>query len=168
VNANDTVVGFVTKYSSSGTNLGHRAVRWDAGETAATELGNLGTDSNGITTGDAFAINASGIIVGHALANTGGGKRPHAVAWDADAVAINLNTLLSPTDAAMWTLTEAFAISDTGWITGMGIYDPDGSANPLRPYERAFLMQIPEPTAVALIGLAAAGLLRRRVAVRRS
>ena len=38
-----TTVGSARKYTN-GTEVGYRAVRWDAGATTATELGNLGTD----------------------------------------------------------------------------------------------------------------------------
>ena len=42
LNAAGTAVGYSKKYVS-GSDMGYRAVRWDAGGTAATELGNLGT-----------------------------------------------------------------------------------------------------------------------------
>jgi hypothetical protein len=51
-----TAVGDTTKYTG-GTSLGYRAVRWDASGTAATELGNLGTEGTGYTESTTQAIN---------------------------------------------------------------------------------------------------------------
>ena len=127
VNTAGTAVGQAQKYNA-GTYVGTRAVRWDASGTAATELGNLGTDSSGVTFSNANAVNTAGTAVGSAFKYTAGtyvGNR--AVFWGLDAVAVDLNTLLSPADAALWTLTEAHGISDTNWITGIGTYDPDGA-----------------------------------------
>ncbi|MDB5325058.1 MAG: hypothetical protein JWM57_627 [Phycisphaerales bacterium] len=142
INAAGTAVGIATKYVA-GTSVGQRAVRWNAGGTAATELGNLGTAAGGKTTSVAYAINAGGTTVGYANKYTAGtlvGAR--AVAWGADSVAFDLNALLSPADAACWTFNEARGISDTNWITGLGNYDPDGSAGPLAAYKRTFLIKI--------------------------
>ena len=49
VNDAGTTVGYITKYVD-GISKGQRAVRWDASGSIATELGNLGVDSNGFTT----------------------------------------------------------------------------------------------------------------------
>lgn len=139
INDAGTAVGYA--YKSSG--LGKRAVRWDISGTAAAELGNLGTNSSGYANSEAYAINAAGTAVGFSQMYSGGtfvGQR--AVAWGLDGVAIDLNTLLSPADAAIWTLTEAHGISDTNWVTGIGTFDPDG-AGPLAEYNRAFLLQLP-------------------------
>jgi uncharacterized membrane protein len=59
INDAGTVVGDVTKYES-GSYVGHRAVRWDASGTTATELDNLGTDSAGETNAGAVAVNEAG------------------------------------------------------------------------------------------------------------
>src|SRR5438105_4280906 len=63
INDAGAAVGSSVKYIG-GTNLGTRAVRWDASGTAATELGNLGADSNGATVSIASAINSAGTVVG--------------------------------------------------------------------------------------------------------
>jgi hypothetical protein len=160
VNAAGTAVGSVQKHSG-GREVGLRAVRWDASSTVATELGHLGTDGNGVTNSYAIAINASGTAVGWAEAYPGGthaGNR--AVFWSGDAVAIDLNTLLSPADATLWTLSRATAISDTNWVTGVGWFDADGPG-PLGAYNRLFLIQIPEPANLCLLSIAAGALLRR-------
>ena len=58
-----TTIGSSSRYVDIAV-LGFRAVRWDAGSTVATELGNLGTDTNGETTSGATDINEAGIVVG--------------------------------------------------------------------------------------------------------
>ena len=45
---NGLAVGYAEKFTG-GTSLGRRPVRWDAASTAATELGDLGTNGNGNT-----------------------------------------------------------------------------------------------------------------------
>ncbi len=49
----------------SGNDLGDRAVRWDASGASAMELGNLGTDNNGYTINQAYAVNAAGTAIGY-------------------------------------------------------------------------------------------------------
>lgn len=142
INDSGTAVGFAQKYVG-GSSRGFRAVRWDAGSTVATELGILGTFGGGLSTSYAYAINEGGIAVGYVKKYTATGTLvgDRAVYWGPDGEAVDLNTLLSPTDAANWTLNLARDISDTGWITGLGLFDPDG-AGPLASYNRMFLMQI--------------------------
>ncbi len=167
INDAGTAVGYAWK-SESDVSKGIRAVRWDASGTAATELGHLGTDANGYTTSRAYAINAAGIAVGFAqeydLSGAFLGQR--AVAWGLDGVAIDLNTLLGPDDAAGWlNLFQAASINDAGWVTGLGTYDPDG-AGPLGAYTRMFLLDasslIPEPASLSLLALGGMVMLRRR------
>jgi hypothetical protein len=78
------------------------------------------------------------------------------VVWGLDGTLEDLNSLLSPTDASLWTLTSAYAISDSNWVTGVGTYDPDGSG-PLASYTRAFSMQVsvPEPASLGVLGTGA-------------
>lgn len=147
INDTGTVVGFAEKYVS-GSSRGFRAVRWDAGTTTATELGILGSFGGGFSTSYAYAINADGITVGFARKYTPSGTLDgdRAVYWGQDAEPVDLNTLLSPEDAFNWKLYEARDISDTGWITGIGFFDPDGATGPLASYSRLFLMQISAST----------------------
>jgi hypothetical protein len=140
INAAGTAVGVVEEYEyfsdETGTItflVGSRALRWDATTTSATVLGNLGENPNGIPDSNAFAINAAGFAVGYA---TG----PRAVYWGSDGVAVDLNTLVNPNGG--WLLTQAFSISDTGWIAGVGKFDPDGLGGQAA-YSRHFLMQVP-------------------------
>ena len=162
INTAGTAVGYAEKYVS-GSNKGHRAVRWDASGTAATELGNLGTDSSGFAFSDAYSINTAGIAVGYAQKYDSNGTflNKRAVAWGLDGVAIDLNTLIDP--GSGWVnLYEVRAISDTNWVTGLGTFDRGyGQA-----YNRMFLLNIssavPEPTGLSLLALAVPALLRRR------
>jgi hypothetical protein len=160
INTEGTSVGYVPKYVG-GIYKGSRAVRWGAAGTAATELGGLGTDNNGITDTQAFAINDAGITVGYAEAFDGLGNDlgRRAVMWGADALATDLNMLIDP--ASGWFLISATSISNDNWITGLGRFDPDGGG-PLAGYDRLFLVQVPEPGTVALLGIATMGLLLRR------
>lgn len=148
-------------YDGSGTYKGSRAVRWDASGTAATELGHLGADAGGETSSAAFAINSAGEAVGTAsnFNDAGNWLSDHAVYWGLDGVAIDLNTLIDP--ASGWTSHEARAISDTGWISGWGTFDPDGLGGQ-SGYHRLFLVQVPEPTSLALLSLGVLALRRRR------
>jgi hypothetical protein len=146
INDAGTAVGFIAKIDASHVSRGIRAVRWDASG-AATEMGTLGTDVAGFGDSIAFAINSAGIAIGYANDYDGEGqplgRKP--VYWGPDGVPVELNTLIDP--ASGWTLTEADAISDTNWISA---------------YQRGFLIQVPEPTGVVLLSLAATALLRRR------
>jgi hypothetical protein len=131
--------------------VGARAVRWDASGVAATPLGNLGTDG----TSRAYDINNSGIAVGDAQDFVNGvSAGSHAVAWPSGTTAIDLNDLIDPTSG--WVLRNSFSISDTNWITGVGVFDPDGPGG-ATAYSRVFLLQlppVPEP-ATAVLGLLA-------------
>ena len=74
INTAGTVAGYGDKYSG-GNFLGQRAIRWGATGNTATELGNLGTDANGVANGKAFAINTSGTIIGYAEKYTSGSQQ---------------------------------------------------------------------------------------------
>jgi hypothetical protein len=113
------------------------AVRWDASGTAATELGNLATSGNGFTSSAANAINDAGIAVGYVNRTSVG---THTVMWGPDGKAFDLNDLgvvANPPDGT-WLLTNAMAISENGWVAGIGMFTPtDGS-----PYQRGWVAQL--------------------------
>jgi hypothetical protein len=154
-------VGHADKYIAN-IFSGIRAVLWDdAG--LATELGNLGTSSGGLASSSAYAINDAGIAVGFASEYDGSGNLlgQRAVMWGLDGMAINLNTLIDPSSG--WVnLYTARAISNDNWVTGLGLFDPDGAAGPLPAYDRPFLVQVPEPGSMTLWAAGAMTLLARR------
>jgi hypothetical protein len=135
VNIGGTAVGYAFKYSGN-TDLGIRAVRWDASGTAATELGNLGTSSGGRTVSSALDVNAAGVAIGSAEkyspAGTNLGTR--AVRWDpSGAAATELGNLGA--DAGGNTNSNAYALNSAGTAVGWAHkYSPDGT---FLPYARA-------------------------------
>jgi hypothetical protein len=162
INDAGTAVGYSQKQDESGTFLGERAVRWDGSGTAATELGSLGTDAHGGTAAAAVDINNAGVAVGRAIYHDDSGMHigNRAVYWRLDNVAVDLNTLIDPTSG--WMLYRANSISDSGWIAGVGEFDPDGRGGQ-DPYQRLFLIHVPatavpEPTTLAVVALGLAGL----------
>jgi uncharacterized membrane protein len=58
LNDSGVVVGYGQLYSGT-TDQGARAVRWNAGSTAPTQLGTLGANSSGFASSSAFAINGA-------------------------------------------------------------------------------------------------------------
>lgn len=172
INDAGTAVGMSQKYASDGSDLGMRAVSWAAGSVEPTELKLLSSGSNGESFSYAFSINASGFIAGTANVvgsadNSFYDADSHAVVWTPGGEVIDLNTLLSPSTGGEWTLESAYSISDSGWVTGMALYQPAGESSDYA-YARLFSMQlmmpVPEPTTTAMLalGLAALALLRRR------
>ena len=140
VNTAGTAVGWAEKFVG-GIDKGPRAVRWDASGTAATELGDLGTDNNGYAEAHAWAVSDAGTAVGWSEKYVNGNYVDYrAVLWGADGLAVDLNSLIDP--GSGWKLTEAAAISKNGmWISGQGTYDPDGPG-PLLGYTRLFMIQM--------------------------
>jgi hypothetical protein len=163
INASGTIVGYCYKYDLTGVSEGQRAVRWGAAGATGEELGTLGTAPDGSTTSSALAENASGAAVGFAYLydafGTALGQR--AVYWDTDGVALDLNSLVDPSSG--WVLREADAISDTGWIVGIGTFSDPGQP----PYTRAFLLQVPEPNSLLVTSAAALICMCRRAPSRR-
>jgi hypothetical protein len=155
-----TVVGYEDRYTSHASFTSTHAIRWDAGTTTPTALGELGTDNHGRTNSRAYAINANEIAVGFARIFSGGNfAGNHAVAWGPDGIAIDLNLLIDP--ASGWTLVMADDITANNWVTGTGLFDPDGPGG-AQPYYRGFLLQIPEPALLGALSLLPVGLRRRR------
>ena len=116
VNAGGTAVGYASVHTTDG-GLGTRAVRWVAGATAATELGHIGTASNGFTSASALAVNDAGTAVGEASKYSGStflGKR--AVRWGADGVSATELDHLGINPAG--TNASALAVNRSGTTVG--------------------------------------------------
>jgi len=159
VNEANTTVGYATKYDN-GSDLGTRAVRWDAVGTAATELGTLDTHSDWATNARAYAVSDTNTAVGYDDKYASGVAIRRAVMWGLDGVALDLNTLIDPDSG--WTLIKACDISEDGlWICGEGLYDPDG-LGPINAYDRLWVMQVPEPATLSLLALGGVAMLRRK------
>jgi probable HAF family extracellular repeat protein len=157
INDAGTAVGYSQKQDASGMFLGQPAVRWDSSSTIATELGGLGADAHGGTVAEALDINNAGVAVGQAVYYDDSGMHlgVRAVYWGLDNLAVDVNTLIDL--ASGWTLHRATSISDTGWIAGVGEFDPDGQGGQ-DPYQRLFLIHVPatavpEPATFALVAL---------------
>jgi hypothetical protein len=128
VNNGGTAVGYAPKYVD-GSLKGTRAVRWDASGTVATELGILGTYSDGTTYSQAYALNDAGTAVGWVDKYVDGSRQGNrAVRWDyTGTVATELGNL-----GFDWS-SQAYAINNAGTAVGnVGsaavIWLPDASA----------------------------------------
>ena len=129
--------------------------------------------------GSALAINNLGWVVGSEHL---GVDHFAAALWVGTGLVFDLNTLLSPEDAARWSLEEAVDISDNGWIAGNGWFRATPDAD---PQYRGWLLRlsidfisglppgplfpppggsVPLPGTLAMLalGLLAAGAARRR------
>ncbi|MEQ1638463.1 MAG: hypothetical protein ABL903_17465 [Methylococcales bacterium] len=65
INANGQVIGNSTVYDQHGNAKGQHAFIWSKG--IMTDLGALGTDTDGIGNSSAVALNASGQVVGNSI-----------------------------------------------------------------------------------------------------
>jgi hypothetical protein len=128
VNDSGMAVGCSEKYDVSGSYVGISAVRWDASGTAATELGNLGTNSSGSTTAVCYAVNDAGTAVGNSYKFFNGGYMgDRAVRWDASGTAATELGILG-TDSSGKTYATAYAVNVVGTAVGYSEkYDVSGS-----------------------------------------
>jgi hypothetical protein len=135
-NAGD-IAGSSTRYTGV---AGRYAVRWLPGSTTPVALEPITTTPGGVVDTIARAMNADGTVVGAtSYANS---TTTRAALWTKSSnQAIELHTLLPA--GTTWTLERADAISDTGWISGLGRFDPDGTG-PIRDYARLFSMLVPQ------------------------
>jgi hypothetical protein len=130
INSAGTVGGQIHAFDASGKFLGAVAVRWDAGTLSATALGNLGTDSSGVSYSAVEAINDAGTSVGFAEKyNNAAGTRTglHAARWNAGSTAaVDLGGL--GTDGSGLNDSNAVAIDASGTAVGFcEIYDAAGT-----------------------------------------
>ena len=108
--------------------------------------------------GSAYAINDAAFSVGTVTDFANGGDAfgtstgtPVAALWSSTGGVTNLNTLIPTVTANSaapgWVLlSQASAITNDGWISGVGTYNPGGG---LPDYNRAFLIQ---DTSILLLG----------------
>jgi hypothetical protein len=120
INDAGTAIGWGDKYDAAGVAKGQRAIRWDAGSTAPTELANIGTDANGFTETAAAAINSAGVIVGTAKKfDANGLGRTVPVRWDVSGAVTELATLQFPELPYNFGQTRfATHINDAGIVIG--------------------------------------------------
>ncbi|MCC7145943.1 MAG: hypothetical protein IT443_05815 [Phycisphaeraceae bacterium] len=118
VNNAGSAVGQAEKYDDLGDDKGTRAVLWDAAGTIATELGHLGTDSNGSTYAGAYAINDVGLAVGYAVKFDAQGLPcgDRAVRWDDSGSAFELGNL--GTSSNGYTDCRALVVNSAGIAAG--------------------------------------------------
>jgi probable HAF family extracellular repeat protein len=139
--------GQVTGYSYTAGNLFTHAFITNAATHAMTDLGTLGgTGSEGL------GINASGQVTGYAVTATGLGG--HGFLYS-NGHMLDLNSLLSPTQAAQYTITAGVSINDSGQIAASGY---DNTTSPPR-YVSFLLTPIAPltlecPTGSAQVGIA--------------
>jgi uncharacterized membrane protein len=129
INNAGTIIGASSKITRFDTDLGRRAVRWSAGATAPTELGNLGTRADGYAYTEAVAINDAGTIAGNAEEYDAAGNLVsyHAVRWDASGTAATELGNLGPPPGGGSGGSIASAINDAGTIVGeAGKWDATG------------------------------------------
>ena len=139
-----TATGWVNKYSDAGVDLGFRAVRWDAANNAVVELGTLGDNPAGQNNSLGTSINNLGTISGSSLAFAPGGASTGARAtlWlPGTNTPLDLNTVIAADIG--WTLTYAYQVTDTGFVTGAATFDSDG-AGPQPVQNRLFMMLVPQ------------------------
>ena len=113
--------------------------------TAVSDLGTLGG-----STAAAIAVNTSGLTVGNSTLS-GGGTLTHAFYAEPDGPMIDMNKLLPA--GTGWVLQYATGVNDTGQVSGYGTVNGQ---------THAFLLNIPEPTALFTMGVSACMLLSRR------
>jgi len=124
------------------------------------DLGTLGGGSS-----YAYGVNLGGEIVGYSWLADGGQS---AFLYD-DGTMLNLNSLL-PANSG-WDLLQAYAINDSGQITGTGLYNGQLTAFVMTdpPAGPSGIAAVPEPQELVIVGaaLAMTAFLRRRRQVQR-
>jgi hypothetical protein len=134
INNAGTVVGYAAVYDGLGNSLGDRAVRWNTSSVAASQLGHLGTQKDGITNSYAYTINDAGTAVGYAAKydSAGKGLGERAVRWDDEgAVATELGDL--GTNISGVAFSRAYAINSMSDVVGYAEkYDAEGNNDGVR------------------------------------
>ena len=141
INTRGAVVGYSTEYDADHNPIAWRPVRWNAGSTAATRLLGVGARQQGV----ASSINSLGVSTGLIFDNSFNFADGRAAMWLPNATqAIDLTSFIDPERHGHWTLTEAAGITDTGYITGSGMMDPDGPTGPRAAFKQLFTILVPQ------------------------
>jgi hypothetical protein len=163
INNLGAIVGVGTVYEGN-DRLGLQAVMWLPGtsDPIALEDYGIGLAGRGGTTrtvsSAAQDVNDLGFVVGTAVKfdelDQFIGQR--AILWGPDRKLMNLNDFVDPSSGWL-VLSSADSISNSGWVAGFGVFDPDGAGG-VAPYRRSYLINIngilavPEPATVFLAG----------------
>jgi len=129
LNESGEMFGTIQKFDQDGNYLNLRAVRWDPQTLDAIEM-ETDTNADGIGLSRGYEANEQNLLVGSmfVFGESTGIFDTRAMAWMADGSRVNLNDLdLVHGDPGEWTLTFAIGLSEDGWVTGQGMYDPDGA-----------------------------------------
>jgi hypothetical protein len=160
-NSSGELVGWARKYGfptlPNNRNYAVVPTIWTAQTGTVQELQLLHM-TQGVVYSEAAGVNDGGVVVGRAYDPYGSISR--AVYWRPDGSVVDLNELLAPSLAAMWDLNSALSISNDGWVTGEGVYWPNGRLGTGQAME--YTMQLPEPTCLATLGAGTTLLLARR------
>jgi probable HAF family extracellular repeat protein len=160
--------GQVVGYSYLAGNAATHAFRYDGTPGSGGVMRDLGLF--GGTESYAYDVNDAGQVVGWSSATLTPYQRAYLYTGTPglDGQMIDLENWLnasSSAEGAKWTLYEAWGISNSGWITGYGDYDPDGPGG-VAGAHRAYLLDasalLPEPGALSVLTLAAMSLAHRR------
>jgi len=117
VTSTGQIIGYAEKYASDGTDLGQRAVRWNASGALVAELPSPFTLSSGYALNNANSANSSGVVVGLTQKYSGStsiGTRP--VMWAANGTPTVLGDL--GVNSTGYTEGYATGINDAGTIVG--------------------------------------------------
>jgi probable HAF family extracellular repeat protein len=114
------------------------------------QMNDLGT-LPGFDLSSGYGINDKGQIVGsgYNAGPIGDPNQSHAFIYDNEDAIVDLNSLISPT--SKWILSSAFAINDSGQITGSGYHN--------NVFHAFLLTPVPEPSTIVLAGLSAVAIL---------
>ncbi len=140
------IVGTASFYSGDDY-LGARAVRWEAGGTAVTELGEFEIETNGgFSSSNALVVNNNGTAAGSYTSQYDVYGTPivdSAIVWRENGNPIDLNDLelMAVSGGGTWHLSRVDAMADNGWMAGQGEFDPDG-AGPLGNFGRGWVAQV--------------------------
>lgn len=146
VNSMGNAVGTSMKYVS-GIEQGRYAVRWDAGGVTAIELESLHNRTTFQSL--AYAVNDLNYAAGMSESDRPGvnfNTNDRAVVWRPDGSVLDLTSLeIAPLadDSGTWILSVARSISSTGFVSGQGLFDPDGPGSS-SAYHRGFVILVPE------------------------